>query len=212
MRKPDRHLPYFAVLDAARLPGCMLCRLISEATRRHMQHLLYENVNDAGFRERWRKARGFCHRHSWMLADSQDALGLAILYHDLIQSLGREPLMEPAGEACPVCESESRALDAHVAVIVQHWDDAELGDAIRASDGLCGPHLRAINRRVRRPEVRQAFAKVSTSALAQLEKDLRALIESCDYLHAPPSDERIKLAWRRAIEMIVGHRDVPDRK
>jgi len=188
----------------------MLCRLISEGTRQYMQHLLYASVNAPGFRQRWRAARGFCHRHAWMLAESQDALGLAILYHDLIQHQDQQLMSEPAGEGCPVCASESRALDDYLHVIVEHWDDAELRDAIRASDGLCCPHLRVVHHRLRRADVQRVFSDVSSSALAQLGEDLRALIESFDYQHSPPTDEQIKFAWRRALEKVVGHHDIPE--
>lgn len=209
MRKPERHLPYFAVLEAARLPGCMFCRLISDGTRRYLEHLLYESVNDSGFRERWRVSRGFCHRHAWMLATSQDPLGLAILYLDLAESFGEQLLAEPAGVKCPLCESEFQALQANVDVVVQHWDEAELKDAIRASEGLCGPHLRTLSRQVRQADVRRLFSDRSTSALTRIAGDLRALIESFDYRHPSATDEQIKFAWRRAIEKVVGHRDVP---
>jgi len=206
----EKHLPFFAVLDAAKQPGCMLCRLVREATRRYLEHLLYENVNDPGLRAQWRKARGFCHRHAWMLADSQDALGIAVLYLDLVESCGRAILAERAGTPCVICEAEARVLQSHLETIEQYHDDAELRAAIDASDGLCGPHFRVVSQRLCRPEMRQAFARVSEAAVQRLGGELRRLIESFDYRRSPPDDERTRLAWRRAVEMVGGHRDVPE--
>ncbi|MGB9624685.1 MAG: DUF6062 family protein [Phycisphaerae bacterium] len=210
MRSREKHLPFFAVLDAAKLPGCMLCRLVSEATRRYLEHLLYENVNDAGVRAQWRKARGFCHRHAWMLADSQDALGIAVLYLDLVASCGGTILAEKAGDPCAICDAEAHVLQGHLGTIEQYHDDAELRAAIDASDGLCGPHLRVVLQRIRDADTKRAFVHVSEAAVQRLGDELRRLIESFDYRRSPPDDERTRHAWRRAIEMAVGHRDVPE--
>jgi len=209
MTQSDRHLPFFRVLDAARQPGCLLCRLISTHTRRYIESVLYESVNDVGFRDSWRAARGFCHRHAWILAEFSDALGTAILYEDVISAYGEKLLTEGAGTKCPLCRAEAADLDDRIALIEQLWDDDELRGAVEAGDGLCGPHLRALVRKARRADVRETFLRVSTARLKQLAVELRQQIESFDYQHTPPTDERIKYAWRRAIEQLVGCRDVP---
>jgi len=209
MSQPDRHMPFFHVLDAARQPGCVLCRLISTRTRRHIESVLYESVNDTGFRDRWRAARGFCHHHSWILAEFMDGLGTAILYEDVINHYGERLLTEGAGRGCPLCKAEAVDLDDRIAVIEQSWDDDELRGAIEAGDGLCGPHLRTVLRKARRADMRETFLKVSAAQLKQLAVELRQQIDSSDYRHTPPTDERIKYAWRRAIEQLVGCRDVP---
>lgn len=202
-------MPFFRLLDAARQPGCPLCRLIRAHTRRQLESILYESVNDVGFRDRWRAARGYCHRHAWILAEFHDALGTAILYEDVITFHGARLLTEGTGAKCPLCRAEATDLDDRIAVLEQSWDDDELRAALEAGDGLCGPHVRAVLRRVRRAEVREALLRVSATRLQRLAAELRQQIDSCDYQHAPPTDERIKHAWRRAIEQLVGCRDVP---
>lgn len=205
----DRHIPFFRLLDAARESGCPLCRLIAAHTRRHIENLLYESVNDVGFRDSWRRARGFCHRHAWMLAEFTDALGTAILYEDVINSHGERVLTEGAGMTCPLCRAEATDLNDHIAMVEQSWDDEELRTAVEAGDGLCGPHLRTLLRMARRADVRETMRRVSTLRLKQLAGELRQQIDSSDYQHTPPTDERIKYAWRRAIEQLLGCRDVP---
>lgn len=209
MTRRDRHVPFFRLLDAARQPGCLLCRLIGTHTRRRIESVLYESVNDAGFRSGWRAARGFCHRHAWILAGFSDALGTAILYEDLIRSHGASLLIEGAGTKCPLCRAEATDLADGIAVLEQSWDDDELRGAIETGDGLCGPHLRAVIRRAQRADVRATLRRVSAARLEQLAAELRQQIDSFDYRHAPPTDERIRSAWRRAIEQLVGCRDVP---
>jgi len=109
-KRPTKHLPYFVVLEALGQPGCFLCTLIVGETRRYLRHLLDEYVNDPGFRKEWRASRGFCHRHSWMMADAPEALGLSILYLDLVDAYGESLILRQAGSACSVCAAEERQL------------------------------------------------------------------------------------------------------
>jgi len=203
-----RDLPFFVLLEAFREPGCALCRLTAAATNRYLEHLLYAHVNDAGFRQRWRTSRGFCAHHAWLLARSADALGLAILYLDLVRNHGQALLTHPAPQPCPLCQAERRTLQHHLEALVRHWQEPELRRAVDDSDGLCGPHLRAAMHLVPNEDVAEVLREVSVASLKHLERDLQTLIEAFDYRQPMPEDERIKLAWRRATAKIVGACDV----
>lgn len=109
--------------------GCPLCRLRRESSERYLRTLLWEGVNDIGFRERLALGRGFCRRHAREIlaadrAQSGGSLGAAILLAsiarrrlDELRSLparqGRRArralntLGEPA--ACPVCAHTTQA-------------------------------------------------------------------------------------------------------
>ena len=207
-RKPSKHLPYFAVLEVLGQPGCFLCTLVVGETRRYLRHLLDEFVNDPGFRKTWRASRGFCHRHSWMMADAPEALGLSILYLDLLDLYGEELLGGNSGKACPVCAAEERQVKTHLDTIVEHWPDPELRDALTRSEGLCGPHLREAMRIMRPGEPRDALRNVSLQSTDLLKSQLRQLVESFDYRHEAPKDDAVRRAWVRAIEKLVGAREL----
>jgi len=207
MRKPSKHLAYYAVLEALAQPGCFLCTLIADGTRRYLRFLLNEFVNDPGFREKWRASRGFCHRHSWMMADAPEALGLGILYLDLVKLYGKELLERPSGMACPVCAVEERELAGHLSAIVGHWPEQQLQDVFEKSDGLCGPHFRASMRVIADEGPREAIRRVSTRGMAELQSRLTQLIESFDYRNPAAEDEAVRRAWQSAIERMVGARD-----
>jgi hypothetical protein len=213
MPRAERHIPFFHLLDAARKPGCTLCRLIATDTRRYLESVLYGSVNDVGFRDEWRAARGYCHRHAWVLAEFGDALGISILYEDLVNTYGPDLLRSACGSACLLCANEKRDLLSWLRQIERDWTDDELRAALTVGDGLCGPHLRLAQRELRNREVRVGLRSASERALVKLSAELRALIQSFDYQHEPPKDERIKRAWRRAIENLVGLREisVPER-
>jgi hypothetical protein len=172
-----------------------------------MRHLLDEFVNDPGFRKTWRASRGFCHRHSWMMAEAPEALGLSILYLDLVDAYGEDLLEHPVGARCPVCAAEERQLKAHLGTLVEHWPDPELRGALEKFEGLCGPHLRAAIRMVGPGEPREALRRASAKNIAQLRSQLAQLVDSFDYRRQAPGDDAVKRAWLRAIEKILGVRD-----
>ena len=80
---------YKDLLVACKLPGCPICHLVEQSTRRYMSNLFYEHVNDGGLRARLRKSLGFCHEHAWLALEPGmgDALGVAIIYHDVLKNL-----------------------------------------------------------------------------------------------------------------------------
>ncbi len=61
----------------------MLCRLADRSVRRALRDIFAEFVNDPPLRLRLRKSRGFCAAHMPLLSGSGEALGIAILCHDL---------------------------------------------------------------------------------------------------------------------------------
>ena len=54
-----------------------------------LDNQFYENVNSPRFRDSLRASLGFCHEHAWLAADQRlgDALGFAIIYRDIINSI-----------------------------------------------------------------------------------------------------------------------------
>lgn len=208
MSTPERDMPFFALVEALQAEGCALCRLIGKQTRRSFDHLLYEAVNDGEFRQRWRRGRGVCHRHAWLLAASGNAPALGIWYLDLLEHVGDAMLTEPRVERCFACEAEAGALRGRLELLQTHWSDQKLREAVAQSDGFCGPHLRAARRLIRTGRVREAVTDVSLRRWRELGPRLRALIDSFDYQHEQARDLRIAHAWREAIEKAVGRQDL----
>lgn len=77
------------LLEACAQPGCPICRLAEDAARRSLVSLFYESVNDVGMREHLRKSLGFCREHAWQVLEPGigDALGVSIIYHDILRSV-----------------------------------------------------------------------------------------------------------------------------
>ena len=83
----DKHTPYFECLEALQRGGCPICALGRRAVARYLDTLIYECVNDPGARRRIRAAQGFCRLHGWQLRRHGGALGIAIIYRDIVRDL-----------------------------------------------------------------------------------------------------------------------------
>lgn len=75
--------------------GCPLCRLRLDAAERSLRAILWESVNDVGFRRRLEQGRGFCSRHARELlaADREQSggsTGAAVLLAASIRYRTRE--------------------------------------------------------------------------------------------------------------------------
>jgi plasmid stability protein len=81
----ERFIGYFRLVDACALAGCPVCRSLEEDGRRHLDAIMYEQVNDPDTRQRLHGSWGFCNAHAWMLLEiASAASGAAILYEDVI--------------------------------------------------------------------------------------------------------------------------------
>ncbi len=82
----------YDLIQACGKSGCPVCRLEQEAVERYLNNLFYESVNDIQLRERLRASMGFCREHARLAVDKRlgNALGFAIIYHDVINNTLRQ--------------------------------------------------------------------------------------------------------------------------
>jgi len=87
MKTDTQTASFYDLRDALAQPGCAVCRLKADSAERFLDRLLWESVNDVTSRHAIRQAQGFCHAHAWSLARTDASLGVAIILHDVLQSL-----------------------------------------------------------------------------------------------------------------------------
>jgi hypothetical protein len=82
----------YNLLEACRAQGCPVCRLEQRSVERYLNNQFYENVNSPAWRDQLRASLGFCHEHAWLAVNQRlgDALGFAIIYRDLVNSVINE--------------------------------------------------------------------------------------------------------------------------
>jgi hypothetical protein len=139
----DVHLA--ALLDST---DCPLCAVRADAARRYIASILWESVNDVGFRARLASGRGFCRTHArQILADARAAgsgtLGAAILLSAALRARLEEVARLPLGRGarargaeraiglaavapdCPVCEHVAVGQRIAVDSLIDHLDDPD---------------------------------------------------------------------------------------
>ena len=165
--KPGKHTPYFELVDAQRLAGCSVCRLVHHTTDRYLDSLLYESVLDPELREKLKRSHGFCSEHVEMLRNKPGrSLGTALIYETLLRRVV-EVMEEGRLEAgslrdrirgagshgrglggrlspdlpCPACLIKERATQDNLELLIAFMDDEKLYEAYIEGEGLCLPHL-----------------------------------------------------------------------
>jgi hypothetical protein len=223
-RPQEKHLPYFRVLEAlSRGQGCALCALEDAAVSRYLEGILYEKVNDPSIRADLRKSSGFCARHAHRLAALGDGLGTAILYRDqvalILEALDREA-RAPAGRgrrrtaasadrggSCPACRLAEESRARSLRTLLDALPDADMNEALRASQGLCYPHLRAALEHADERH-RAELIEIHRPKVAELLGLLEEYRRRQDYRFASEGDADERDSWLRAVEEAVGRKGV----
>lgn len=217
----EKHLPYRVVLEALkRAVGCPLCLLETEGTRRYLEGLLYESVNDPGVRRALRESRGYCPRHAHILAGFKSGLGTAILYRDqvglfleFLKTLRRPGLrrLRPSAAAawakhaqCPACQREAESRERHAAVLIEAIADEEMRAAFDASAALCVPHFLLLYDRAATPATRDYLLGTQQRKFVALQGELGDFIARHDYRRLKEGFGEVGDSWLRALSLMVG--------
>ena len=136
--------------------GCPLCRHRVAQGRRFLRSLVYEGVNDVGFRKVLERSRGFCERHTVELYEAdRDEMGGALGAAILLESVLRYRLAELAGAKaetnrinrqrldlaaaapeCPACAVEDEGVKHAIERLLLRLDNERWREAL-ANSTLC---------------------------------------------------------------------------
>jgi hypothetical protein len=219
----EKRASYRDLLADLERPGCPACHGANRAAWRHIDGLLWENVNDGETRARLRATHGFCRTHAFMaltVASQQAAsLGMAILYEDFLRNIHAEVLeiLEPKrgrgrgaslrpGRTCIICESADSTAGNYLAILAAAEEGTEPWEAIRRPQrGLCLPHLALGLRSHRSERERARIAGAFLEGEAELRANLKELIRKHDYrFHDEGFTDEERASWVRAVRRVVG--------
>jgi Family of unknown function (DUF6062) len=224
-----KFIGYFRLAEACQRPGCPVCRCVNDDSRRHLQALIDEHVNDPDTRRRMRAAWGLCNWHTWMLRTIPIAkTGSAIIYEDVlrvavrrVEKLKDRPrftwfrkLIAPTRPRlverymnrahCPVCLASRDAELRYVDTAVDFAEDSHFALMYAESAGLCIPHIvHAIHRCSARPELGRLLQE-TTRKWRELCRNLEGFVRKHEYRHAEPISEAETSACEAAFEMLAG--------
>jgi hypothetical protein len=109
---------------------------------------------------------------------------------------------------CPICLQSETSTRLALNALVTHLVDPVLPDALRASEGLCLPHLRSALGAAPGEEQVDALLSISRSRLEALQVELEELIRKNDYRFRDEPSGSERDAWLRAARLAVGERPV----
>jgi hypothetical protein len=207
--KPEKHLPYFAFVKSLSKPGCPVCDQTRASLDDWYENLLYESANDRPLRHRFDAENGLCARHAHRLRASNDGLGVAIIYRNLLEltvaSLGKGRLPPLNAGKCVACDHERDAGLRYAALVADFIDEKEMKEGLEAGPGLCMPHLAAVLRQ--RPDAPRWFLDLHRKRCAELLELMVWYIDS-QKLSTEKRKEALsledELAWKRIAPLLTG--------
>lgn len=211
-RMREKHLPYFEVLHSFNAQECPLCFQIRNRIDRWFGNLLHENVNDPGFRKKFRKNHGFCNYHSYKFLSYNDGLAISLTHRDLvIDMVGELKARSTKYSArkktnkCIVCELAKKAEVRYTSIIIEYLDDEEFKSKFLSSEGLCIPHYEILLMKMKLlPKWLTDFhIKRYREILAKLDRYLDSCNFSLSNKRSLFTDDE-KLIWKKVVGMLFG--------
>lgn len=223
---------YFELLEALRQPGCAICRMADQATRKHIDVFYYEQLNALERRAEIREARGYCSFHAAMLPAPGRNTGVAVVHLDVLNAALRElnaalpargaslgaqgsgairQMAKRAREAvrprraCALCEYERDRERMYLDTLLRELKDKELTEAFRNSSGVCLPHFNAaLALPDIAPELVAAFIEMECAHLEALKAGLDEHVRKFNASYDPQQMSAEADAPARATRMISG--------
>ena len=206
----------------------MLCRLAQESTFRYLGAWKYELFTDVDLQKELRRSHGFCHTHTWQLAQMGASLQLAQNYRailsDTMEQLQAIEEKAPSGgklrrffdtgtEAkghqndCPACLQQRQA-ETHLVHTLRHaLLDPEFQTVFSNSSGLCLAHLQLTS------ELKLSdtpgnwlsqLRKGQIACLQRLDQQLAELIRKHDYRFQDEERGDEMVSWIQAAGLVAG--------
>ena len=224
------------LLMAMRQPACPLCVLVERAERKTIDLFLYDQVNDISRRDALRASRGWCLRHTAMLAEGRSALGIAIVSRDILRAMTAELEAPAADEAaalgwlherlgggtgarlagrigpqagCPMCAERVTIEAPLIAGLLRNFGDSAFVAAFEASAGLCRAHLAGALRAADAPTAR-TLAVRQAAIWRRLEAALDEFIRKHDHRFQGEIFDDERDVWRRALQIVSGWYEASD--
>jgi len=228
----DEHTIYHNLLEAMGEAGCPICRLSERAVESYLDHLLYADVNSIERRADIRSARGFCADHAHSLLAIGRALGIAIIYKDVIDNVlrvlpvstepdsdsltGRRRSGRLAAERllpsqpCPACSYHLIMQGVYIGGFVKHLDNHDFRDRVLGSEGLCLSHLQIALDEPMDGRRRQFLVIQQVDRWQKLSEELGEYIRKNDYRFRSEGFGEESDAWQRALTSISCGRDIKE--
>jgi hypothetical protein len=218
----DKHTAYFNLLEALPQPGCVVCRLGHAVEVKYIEDVLYSKTTAIETRAEWRDARGLCLPHARQLDEIGHALGVSLIYQDILLTL-RDLLEKPSRRQaarrrdkralakdlspqieCPACAYRASLEAVYVEVWLDHILEPAFLEQVQAADPLCLAHLRQAILEISDSERFKRLREVQVAQWEALIAELGEFVRKNDYRFQHESVGREGSAWLRAVDAVAG--------
>jgi hypothetical protein len=207
--------------------ACPICGFVGAQIRSYIDAVFYDQITDVDVRARMREAGGFCRYHARLVSEQRDALGTALVMHDIIINrlramrsadgktnglggLGRllQGSRKTERAPCPFCEAE-REMNALAADSLMRGlaENGDFAVAFEASLGLCIPHFDLAEVMYRSHPSWPHLAEVQTRGLEDLAARLDVLAQSYDHNKRHTVQDADVTSWRQGLNATSGRYD-----
>jgi len=206
----EKHIPYYTVLESLNSKECPICFLIKSRVEKYFETLLYEGINDIGFREKFNESRGFCNLHSHKFLNYHDGLAIAIVYREVLANYLKEISTNKyqyknISIHCMICHLVEGKQKEYISLIKEYLSDEEFKLAFEQSYGLCIPHYFAVYKIIE--NLPDWFKQFHIKKYQNLFNTLDKYIKSCNASlgeKRPQLSGDEELCWISAVQSIVG--------
>jgi hypothetical protein len=225
---------YVDLLDRLSRRGCPVCGLLLHDEKRYLDSLLYEFATDGDIQQAFRRGRGLCNHHSWLLTHHYGySLGVSFLFEaaldEVINILKSEnspfqfSKLETAVSGwfgskgdnrladrlepeipCLACASLIETENRYIGTFAAYWSDTALQSAYQQSNGLCLPHFREVLRRVPAPKERAQLVEVQRAKWESLKDELKQYQVKSAFNYVGEDFGADADSWRRAVASLTG--------
>ncbi len=195
-RLPARDIGDVRLADFVEAGGCPVCAACDDAVKRLIDEILWESVNDVGFRRELDAARGFCPPHAVAVLDadrrqSGGAVGAAILYGAILggrlrelersasargRTRRRRTELASAPPDCPACAVRRDAETGTIRRLGVLTNDAAWRDALGSAE-TCLTHLARLIRDAPDTDEWRAVERLQLDRLRDVAARLRGFVD-----------------------------------
>jgi hypothetical protein len=224
---------YFDLIETFPKSGCAVCNLLRRDVTNMLDATLYEFVTDPAIQRKFRASRGLCNEHGTQLLKLGSALGIAVLYEQVIDELltvieqtapstqrgltwrlfpqnphaALASALEPA-QPCMACTLQDESETQFISILSQHIADARMQAAFRASDGLCLEHFRQTVRETSAAEHAKLLIDMQRDIWRRLQDELNEFMRKQDFKNADEAMGAEGTSWQRAVARAGGEQGV----
>ena len=198
---------YYDFMDLFEQDDCPICLMRQKWADEFIDAFLYEGVNDRNFRKIIRDNGGMCRKHAYDMMAQGDPLAHSILYSDLIGTYLKN-IDAKNKPGCLVCSKEVEADEVTYRAFMEYFscDEAFYNKFADTKSCICRPHLKELKIRFKKNKtLLDGLYEVQIKNLEVAKEHLDEIVRKHDYRYAGEAltDEE-KLAWQRAVKLMVG--------